>query len=134
MRAGADRIAPDTTHAIWQDNQQFFHRGAAASGGRCSTTTVCAGTSSESPSSPSPTSPGGCTAIAAGALTDPRSPRDHWEGHADDWIELTRSDPQFELLNKPAFLELLPAPGRLTIEVGCGEGRVAASFSHSVIG
>ena len=27
MRAGADRIAPDTTHAIWQDNQQFFHRG-----------------------------------------------------------------------------------------------------------
>ena len=27
MRAGADRIAPDTSHAIWQDNQQFFHRG-----------------------------------------------------------------------------------------------------------
>jgi aryl sulfotransferase len=29
MRAGADRIAPDTTHAIWQDNQQFFHRGVS---------------------------------------------------------------------------------------------------------
>jgi aryl sulfotransferase len=27
MRAGADRIAPDTSHAIWQDNQEFFHRG-----------------------------------------------------------------------------------------------------------
>ena len=27
MRAGADRIAPDTTHEIWQDNRQFFHRG-----------------------------------------------------------------------------------------------------------
>ena len=27
MRAGADRIAPDTTHEIWQNNQQFFHRG-----------------------------------------------------------------------------------------------------------
>jgi hypothetical protein len=29
MRAGADRIAPDTTHAIWEDNQQFFHRGVS---------------------------------------------------------------------------------------------------------
>ena len=29
MRAGADRIAPDTSHAIWQDNQQFFHRGVS---------------------------------------------------------------------------------------------------------
>lgn len=29
MRAGADHIAPDTTHAIWQDNQQFFHRGTS---------------------------------------------------------------------------------------------------------
>jgi aryl sulfotransferase len=27
MRDGADRIAPDTAHAIWQDNRQFFHRG-----------------------------------------------------------------------------------------------------------
>jgi aryl sulfotransferase len=29
MRAGADRIAPDTTHAIWQSNQEFFHRGVS---------------------------------------------------------------------------------------------------------
>ena len=29
MRAGADRIAPDTTHAIWQSTQQFFHRGVS---------------------------------------------------------------------------------------------------------
>lgn len=29
MRDGADRIAPDTTHAIWQDNRQFFHRGVS---------------------------------------------------------------------------------------------------------
>lgn len=29
MRAGADRIAPDTTHAIWEDNQQFFHSGVS---------------------------------------------------------------------------------------------------------
>ena len=29
MRERADRIAPDTTHGIWQDNQQFFHRGTS---------------------------------------------------------------------------------------------------------
>ena len=29
MRAKADRVAPDTTNAIWQDNQQFFHRGTS---------------------------------------------------------------------------------------------------------
>jgi SAM-dependent methyltransferase len=71
-------------------------------------------------------------------LTDtPISARDHWEDHAADWIELTRSDPQYELLNKPAFLELVPAPGRLTVEVGCGEGRVArelVALGHRVIG
>jgi hypothetical protein len=29
MRANADRVAPDTTNRIWQDNQQFFHRGTS---------------------------------------------------------------------------------------------------------
>jgi aryl sulfotransferase len=29
MRAGADRIAPDTTHAIWQSNEEFFHCGTS---------------------------------------------------------------------------------------------------------
>ena len=29
MRANADRRAPDTTNGIWQDNQQFFHRGTS---------------------------------------------------------------------------------------------------------
>ena len=27
MRAHADEIAPDTTHAIWTDNKRFFNRG-----------------------------------------------------------------------------------------------------------
>jgi SAM-dependent methyltransferase len=71
-------------------------------------------------------------------LTDPPiSARDHWEGQADDWIELTRSDPQFDFHNKPSFLELVPPPGRRTIEVGCGEGRVAReliALGHRVIG
>jgi hypothetical protein len=29
MRAAADRVAPDTTNQIWQDNQRFFHRGTS---------------------------------------------------------------------------------------------------------
>ena len=58
----------------------------------------------------------GAPRAEGGALTDtPISARDHWEDHAADWIELTRSDPQYELLNKPAFLDLVPAPGRLTV-------------------
>jgi SAM-dependent methyltransferase len=67
----------------------------------------------------------------------PISARDHWEGHADDWIALTRSDPAYEFLNKPSFFELVPAPGHLTIEVGCGEGRVARdliALGHRVVG
>ena len=71
-------------------------------------------------------------------MSDPNvSARDHWEGQADDWIELTHSDPYYELLNKPSFLELVPEAGRLTIEVGCGEGRVARellALGHRVLG
>jgi hypothetical protein len=29
MRANADRVAPDTTNRIWQDNREFFHRGTS---------------------------------------------------------------------------------------------------------
>jgi aryl sulfotransferase len=29
MRASADRIVPDSSHAIWQDNRQFFNRGVS---------------------------------------------------------------------------------------------------------
>jgi hypothetical protein len=38
--------------------------------------------------------------------------RAHWELQADAWIALTLSDPDYELLNKPSFLDLVPSPGR----------------------
>jgi SAM-dependent methyltransferase len=49
-----------------------------------------------------------------------------WEAEAADWIRFAREPDNFAwLFNLPAFLELLPPPGRLTIDIGCGEGRVA---------
>jgi 2-polyprenyl-3-methyl-5-hydroxy-6-metoxy-1,4-benzoquinol methylase len=63
--------------------------------------------------------------------------RAHWESQADAWITLAGSDPDYELLNKPSFLELVPRPGRLTLDVGCGEGRLARELTaggHRVIG
>src|SRR5213079_2258318 len=39
--------------------------------------------------------------------------------------------------NIPAFLELVPAPGRATLDLGCGEGRVGAELQrcgHRVVG
>ena len=63
--------------------------------------------------------------------------RDEWERQAGAWADLTTDDPFYDLLNKPTFLELLPAPGRLTLDVGCGEGHLArelTSIGHTVVG
>jgi SAM-dependent methyltransferase len=61
-----------------------------------------------------------------------------WEGEAHNWIAWARTpnhDAYWEY--SPAFIELLPAPGSATLEVGCGEGRVArdlAARGHRVSG
>ncbi len=63
--------------------------------------------------------------------------REEWEDQADEWVELTENDPFYDLLNKPAFLDLLPAPGALTLDIGCGEGRLARELTdrgHRVLG
>jgi SAM-dependent methyltransferase len=51
--------------------------------------------------------------------------REHWEKHASDWAAWART-PDFDSYwaYSPAFFELVPPPGRRTLEVGCGEGRV----------
>jgi SAM-dependent methyltransferase len=65
---------------------------------------------------------------------------DAWDAHADAWAKWARTpghDYHYERLNLPAFLALLPAPGRLTIDLGCGEGRlgrVLADLGHAVVG
>ena len=66
--------------------------------------------------------------------------REDWDAGAEDWIRWARSpghDHYFWRLNLPALLELLPPPGRRTLDVGCGEGRLARELSargHRVTG
>ena len=63
-----------------------------------------------------------------------------WERHAADWARWARvpgHDVYHERLNWPAFRELLPPPGRRTLDVGCGEGRVGRRLhdeGHRVVG
>jgi SAM-dependent methyltransferase len=66
--------------------------------------------------------------------------RDAWESRATDWVRWARSpvlDNDFWDFHLPEFQRFVPAPGRLTVDVGCGEGRlgrVLAASGHRVVG
>jgi SAM-dependent methyltransferase len=56
-----------------------------------------------------------------------------WETHAGDWAAWARTpghDHFFWNYNLPRFLQILPPPGELTLDVGCGEGRVARALTR----
>jgi SAM-dependent methyltransferase len=64
--------------------------------------------------------------------------REAWEEHAGEWTEWARrpGHDSYWRFHREAFLALVPAPGRLTLDVGCGEGRVArdlAALGHRVL-
>jgi len=65
---------------------------------------------------------------------------DAWEAGAEAWIRWARTpgvDDYYEHYNLPSFLDLLPAPGRRTVDLGCGEGRVSRvlrGLGHRVVG
>lgn len=66
--------------------------------------------------------------------------RTAWQEGADAWVRWARSpdlDDDFWRFHLPRFLHLLPPPGRLTVDMGCGEGRlgrILAAAGHHIIG
>jgi ubiquinone/menaquinone biosynthesis C-methylase UbiE len=64
--------------------------------------------------------------------------RKHWERQSASWAAWARR-PNFDAYwtYSAVFFDLVPPPGRRTLEVGCGEGRVSRDLvqrGHRVIG
>jgi SAM-dependent methyltransferase len=62
-----------------------------------------------------------------------------WEEQSERWIAWAREPghDSYWRFHRAAFLEIVPAAGRRTLDLGCGEGRVARDLSqlgHSVAG
>src|SRR6266851_262215 len=50
-----------------------------------------------------------------------------WEEQARNWVRWARQPghDSYWRFHRDAFLSLVPSPGRLTLDIGCGEGRLA---------
>jgi len=65
--------------------------------------------------------------------TGERSLREAWQQSAAEWIRWARSprlDHAFWRMNLPALMSLLPPPRGRTLDVACGEGRVARELKE----
>src|SRR5438128_131040 len=60
-------------------------------------------------------------------ITDAAQLSAGWEAEARRWIEWARAPghDSYWRFHRDQFLDLVPAPGRLTLDIGCGEGRLA---------
>jgi SAM-dependent methyltransferase len=63
---------------------------------------------------------------------------DFWERQAEAWVRWAREPghDSYWLFPRDRFLDLLPPPGRLTVDVGCGEGRLSRhlkGLGHTVL-
>ena len=64
--------------------------------------------------------------------------RDAWDRNAKEWIAWAQA-PGFDhywRFHRDTFFSLMPPPGRLTLDVGCGEGRVGRDLvrlGHRVV-
>jgi SAM-dependent methyltransferase len=72
-------------------------------------------------------------------LSQPGDLKSAWEENAADWIAAARAPghDSYWLYHRDQFLELLPPPGRLTIDLGCGEGRLSRDLKargYTVVG
>jgi SAM-dependent methyltransferase len=66
-----------------------------------------------------------------------KSLRDLWEAHALEFATWARTPghDSYDRFHRDLFLPFLPPPGKLTLDIGCGEGRVARdlmSLGHRV--
>ena len=68
------------------------------------------------------------------------SPRlkEAWEAEAERWIAWARppAHDSYWRFHRDQFLRLVPAPGRRTVDIGCGEGRLARhlkQLGHSMV-
>ena len=63
-----------------------------------------------------------------------------WNAHADEWIKWVRApgrQDSYWRFHRERFLPLVPDPGQLTVDIGCGEGRVGRDLKklgHTVLG
>jgi len=60
-----------------------------------------------------------------------------WDRHAREWIAWSRAGlDTYDKFHRDLFLPLVPPPGPLTVDVGCGEGRVSRdlrAMGHRVL-
>jgi SAM-dependent methyltransferase len=67
------------------------------------------------------------------------SQREHWDDGAETWALYARSadhDRLYWVFHQHDFLDFLPKVGRLTIDIGAGEGRLTAALAsrgHTVV-
>jgi SAM-dependent methyltransferase len=71
-------------------------------------------------------------------MTDQIPLSEGWDSHAREWIAWARAPglDSYWAFHRDAFLPLIPSPGRLTVDVGCGEGRVSRdlqAMGHRVL-
>ncbi len=70
--------------------------------------------------------------------SDPQRLDEAWDAEAERWIQWARSPghDSYWRFHRDQFLRLVPPPGRQTVDIGCGEGRLARHLSelgHRVI-
>ncbi len=72
-------------------------------------------------------------------VAEPDDLSSEWERNAPGWVKWARAPghDSYWRFHRDAFLELLPPPGRLTLDIGCGEGRLLRdlmALGHRVVG